>query len=79
MAGLLDLFLQDNSLLVQNGHSRRVAGQAGTENFVAYNTVGAAQTLHNQITAPLPYFGGAGGPIIDGEFGDSQATQGLFG
>lgn len=75
---LIDLFLQDNSTLQANGHSRRNSGQAGTENFVAYNTVGAAQTLHNQISAPLPYFGTQGGPILDGEFGDSQVSPSPF-
>ena len=33
--------------------------------FVAYNVVGAAQELHSLITSPLPYQGGAAGPIVD--------------
>ena len=78
MAGLLDLFLDDSNLLAANGHSRRTVGQGGSENFVAYNVVGAAQTLHLNVSDPLPYYGSAGGPVLDGEFGDSQAGESPF-
>ena len=78
MPGLLNLFLDDNNLLASNGHSRRTIGQGGSEAFVAYNTVGAAQILHLQVSDPLPYYFGEGGPVLDGEFGNSQAAPGLY-
>jgi len=74
MAGLLDLFLQDNTVLQQNAHSRRVKGQAGTEDFVGINLVGAAAYLHEEITGTLPY----NRSVNDGEFGDSQSPFASF-
>lgn len=66
MAGLLELFQNDQFGLGDSAHSRKLKGQVDLEGeFVAYNTVGAAQELHNLITNPLPYQGGAAGPIID--------------
>ena len=66
MAGLLEIFQNDQFGLGTSAHSRKLQGQTNLETeFVAYNVVGAAQELHNLITAPLPYKGGAAGPIID--------------
>ena len=66
MAGLLELFQNDQFGLGDSAHSRKLKGDKNLEvDFVAYNVVGAAQELHTLITAPLPYQGGAVGPIID--------------
>ena len=66
MSGLLDIFQNDQFGLGDSAHSRKLKGNQNLEvDFIAYNTVGAAQTLHNQITAPLPYKGSAAGPIND--------------
>jgi hypothetical protein len=66
MAGILELFQNDQFGLGDSAHSRKLKGSADLEvQFVAYNVVGAAQELHSLITAPLPYQGGAAGPIID--------------
>jgi hypothetical protein len=66
MAGLLELFQNDQFGLGDSAHSRKLKGDKNLEvDFVAYNVVGAAQELHTLITAPLPYQGGAAGPIID--------------
>lgn len=66
MAGILDLFQNDEFGLGDSAHSRKLKGSANLETeFVAYNVVGAAQELHSLITAPLPYQGGAAGPIVD--------------
>lgn len=66
MAGLLEIFQKDQFGLGTSAHSRKLQGQTNLETeFVAYNVVGAAQELHSLITAPLPYKGGAAGPIID--------------
>ena len=66
MAGLLEIFQNDQFGLGTTAHSRKLQGQTNLETeFVAYNVVGAAQELHTLITAPLPYQGGAAGPIID--------------
>jgi hypothetical protein len=66
MAGLLELFQNDQFGLGDSAHSRKLKGNKDLEvEFVAYNVVGAAQELHSLITAPLPYQGGAAGPIVD--------------
>ena len=66
MAGLLELFQNDQFGLGDSAHSRKLKGNKNLEvEFVSYNVVGAAQELHTLITAPLSYQGGAAGPIID--------------
>ena len=66
MAGLLEIFQNDQFGLGDSAHSRKLKGNADIEvEFVAYNVVGAAQELHSLITSPLPYQGGAAGPIVD--------------
>jgi hypothetical protein len=66
MSGLLNIFQNDQFGLGDSAHSRKLKGNANLEvEFVAYNVVGAAQELHTLITAPLPYKGGAAGPIND--------------
>lgn len=66
MSGLLDIFQKDQFGLGDSAHSRKLKGNNNLEvEFVAYNVVGAAQELHTLITAPLPYKGGAAGPIND--------------
>lgn len=66
MAGILELFQNDQFGLGDSAHSRKLKGSADLETeFVAFNVVGAAQELHSLITAPLPYQGGAAGPIVD--------------
>tara|TARA_R110001583_G_scaffold61242_1_gene181230 strand:- start:128 stop:334 length:207 start_codon:yes stop_codon:yes gene_type:complete len=66
MSGLLNIFQNDQFGLGDSAHSRKLKGNSNLEvEFVAYNVVGAAQELHTLITAPLPYKGGAAGPIND--------------
>jgi len=66
MSGILEIFLNDEYNHVQNAHSRKTAGVKDPNvEFTRYTTVGAAQELYDKITAPLPYRGGAVGPIND--------------
>jgi hypothetical protein len=66
MAGLLELFQNDQFGLGDSAHSRKLKGNKDLEvDFVDFRVVGAAQELHNLITAPLPYQGGVAGPIVD--------------
>ena len=66
MSGLLDIFQNDQFGLGDSAHSRKLKGNSNLEvEFIAYNVVGAAQELHSKVTAPLPYKGGAAGPIND--------------
>lgn len=66
MAGLLDLFRDDQFGLGTSRHSRKIPGNNNLEEkFVDYGVVGAAQNLHILITGTLPYKGTAAGPIID--------------
>lgn len=78
MAGLLQLFQGDKFGLGDSAHSRKLKGEGNLEvEFVAYNVVGAAQELHQLITAPLPYQGGVAGPIID-SVGSNASVGGLL-
>ena len=79
MAGLLDFFLSDNTLLAANGHSRRATGQGATETYTSYNTVGATQELHLLVSDPLPYYGTQGGPINTTDVGGSAVDTGTQG
>ena len=66
MSGLLNIFQTDQFGLGDSAHSRKLKGNSNLEvEFIAYNTFGAAQELHTLISNPLPYKGGAAGPIND--------------
>ena len=61
MSGLLEIFQNGglNGELDKSAHSRKPDGSSDLNiDYTVYQTIGAAQELHDKITSPLPYYGG---------------------